>query len=146
MSEWKPAAHVRYNLWYHFVWSPKYRKGILGFFERKEFISQIIREVGERYDFDIEKLAVDKDHVHIFLQAPPRYSPSQIAKVLKGITSREMFLRFPEIRRQLWGGELWEDGYCVRSVGDHVSEEIIRRYIAEHHKKTGHEPQQVEFF
>ena len=146
MNEWKSAAHARYNLWYHIVWSPKYRKGILGQRQRKRFLYDIIHGIGERYEFDIEKVAIDVDHVHIFLQAPPRYSPSEIVKVIKGITSREMFLSFPEMKKLLWGGELWEDGYCVRSVGDKVSEEVIRRYIAEHHKRTGHEPQQLELF
>ena len=146
MSEWKAAAHVRYNLWYHLVWSPKYRKGLLAQTQRKRFLYQLIREIAERYEFDVERVAIDTDYVHIFLQAPPRYSPAQIVKAIKGVTAREMFLRFPEIKRLLWGGELWEDGYCVRSVGNKVSEEVIQRYIAEHHKKTGHEPQQLEFF
>jgi putative transposase len=70
-----------------------------------------------------------EDHVHLFLSAPPRYAPARIVQILKSISARELFARFPRLRRQLWGGQLWEDGYFVRSVGDAVTAEIIRRYI-----------------
>ncbi len=57
----------------------------------KSFIYKVIREIGERYEFDVAKIAVGDDHVHVFLQSPPCYSPSQIAQVIKGITAREIF-------------------------------------------------------
>lgn len=147
MGEWKSAAHVRYDLWYHFVWTPKYRKKLLAEKPRKGYIYRILKEIGERYEFEISRVAVDDDHVHVFLSAPPRYSPSQMAGVLKGITAREMFKAFPVIKRTLWGGEFWEDGYCVRSVGERVTEEIIKRYIERHYKEIGQEPpKQLELF
>ena len=59
----------------------------------------------------------------------PRYAPARIVQILKSISARELFTRFPRLRRRLWGGQLWEDGYFVRSVGDAVTAEIIRRYI-----------------
>lgn len=70
-----------------------------------------------------------EDHVHLFLSAPPRYSPARVVQILKSIAARELFRRFPQLRRNLWGGQLWEDGYFVRSVGDEVTAEVIRRYI-----------------
>ena len=146
MSEWKSAAHVRYNLWYHFVWSPKYRHGVLGEKARKIHIYKVIKEVGERYEFEINRVGVDDDHVHVFLSAPPRYSPSHVVGLIKGITAREMFKTFPGIKKYLWGGELWEDGYAVRSVGDYVSQEVIERYIERHYKETKREPKQLELF
>ena len=115
MGEWKSAAHVRYDLWYHFVWTPKYRKRLLAEKERKGYLYRVLKEIGARYEFEISRVAVDDDHVHVFLSAPPRYSPSQIAGVLKGITAREMFKAFPVIKRALWGGEFWEDGYSPSS-------------------------------
>ena len=78
---------------------------------------------------EIDTLEVMEDHVHLFLSAPPRYAPARIVQILKSISARELFARFPRLRRQLWGGQLWEDGYFVRSVGDAVTAEIIRRYI-----------------
>jgi REP element-mobilizing transposase RayT len=76
-----------------------------------------------------QKMEVMEDHVHLCLSAPPRYAPARVVQILKSISARELFARFPRLRRRLWGGQLWEDGYFVRSVGDAVTAEIIRRYI-----------------
>ncbi|MGP0592172.1 IS200/IS605 family transposase, partial [Nitrospira sp. T9] len=76
---------------------------------------------------------VMEDHVHIFLSVPPCYSPAQVAQRLKSISARKVFQEFPEVKQQLWGGELWNDGYFVRSVGDQVTAEVIRRYITHQH-------------
>ena len=113
---------------------------------RKSYIYKVIKEVGERYEFEIRRVAVDEDHVHLFVGAPPRYSPSHIAGLIKVITAREMFKEFPGIKKYLWGGELWEDGYAVRSVGDYVSAEVIERYIEGHYKEIGQKPKQLELF
>ena len=146
MSNWRSAAHVRYNLWYHFVWSPKYRHRVLKEKEVKSFIWEVLKEIAERYEFDVSRVAVDDNHVHVFMSAPPRYSPAEVAMVMKGITAREIFKKFPWKKKLLWGGEFWEDGYAVRSVGDKVSEEIIKNYIERHYKEIGHAPQQLELF
>ena len=61
--------------------------------------------------------------MQIYLEAPPRYSPVRVVQVMKSISVREMFQRFPWLRERLWAGELWDDGYFVRSVGDHVTAE-----------------------
>jgi len=63
------------------------------------------------------------------LLAPPRYAPARVMQIMKSICARELFARFPWLRRKLWGGELWGDGYFVRSVGDQVTADVIRRYI-----------------
>ena len=78
---------------------------------------------------EIDTLEVMEDHVHLCLSAPPRYAPARIGQILQSISARELFARCPRLRRQLWGGQLWEDGYFVRSVGDAVTAEIIRRSI-----------------
>ncbi len=79
-------------------------------------------------------LNVGKGTVHCFVSAPPKLSITAIMKYLKGISGRKLFERFPEIRNQLWKGELWNHSYYVEMVGS-VSEENIRRYI-EHQSKA----------
>ena len=74
------------------------------------------------------------EHVQCFVSAPPKLSITAIVKYLKGISGRKLFERFPEIRNQLWKGELWNHSYYVETVGS-VSEENIRRYI-EHQSKA----------
>ena len=75
-----------------------------------------------------------KDHVHIFVSAPPRYSPAKIVNILKSISARETFSRYPQLRRRCWSGKLWEDGYFVRAVGEKITADIIAKYI-KHQKK-----------
>lgn len=146
MSKWKRAAHARYQLGYHFAWSPKYRKGILGGKARKELLAEVLRGIGERYGFEVSTIGIADDHLHLFIEAAPRFAPAELVKVIKSISARELFRAFPELRRQLWGGELWEDGYAVRAVSDQVTEAIVRRYIEAHHIEEGHEPRQLQLF
>jgi len=124
----KASAHAVYDLKYHFVWTPKYRKELLTG-EVAEVLGEILQRVAEAYDMEIDTMEVMEDHVHIFLCVPPRYSLARVMQIMKSISARELFARFPWVRRKLWGGEFWGDGYFVRSVGDQVTTEIIRRYI-----------------
>ena len=126
----KSGGHTKYDLKYHFVWCPKYRrivlKGNVG-----QYVAHVIYEVAERYDFEVVDLAVMPDHVHLFVSAAPENSPAQIIQVVKSITAREVFHRFPSVKRLLWGGALWERGYFVMSSGTGTTDEMIRRYIHE---------------
>jgi len=117
-----------YDLKYHVVWVPNYRRMVLG--ERvPRRLKRIFQEIAEWYEFEIDTQEVLDDHGHIFLSAPPRYSPAQVVQRLKSISARLVFQEFPEVKQQLWGGELWNDDYFVRSVEDTVTAEVIRRYI-----------------
>ncbi len=89
----------------------------------------IFQQIAVAYGMEIDTLEVMEDHVHIFLSAPPRYAPARIVQILKRLSARRLFAEFPRLRRKLWGGKLWEDGYFVRSVGDEVTADVIRRYI-----------------
>ena len=89
-------------------------------------------------------MEVVEDHIHIFVEAPPKYSPAEIVQIMKSISGREVFKKYPELRKQLWAGEFWNDGYFVRSVGDNVTAEIIRKYI-EYQSHEDH-PSQLTMF
>ena len=122
------TKHAVYDIKYHLVWIPKYRKEILSGGVAGH-LKEVFQHIAEEYDLVIDTMEVMEDHVHIFVEVPPRYSPSRVVQIMKSISAREVFKKFPEIREQLWAGELWNDGYFVRSVGDKVTAEIIRRYI-----------------
>jgi len=91
----------------------------------------VIYEVAERYDFEIVELAVMPDHVHMFVSACPEMAPARMIQIVKSITARKMFLRFPGIKKMLWGGALWVRGYFVMSSGTGTTDEMIRQYIKE---------------
>ena len=122
------TKHAVYDLKYHFVWIPKYRKHILSG-EVSRYLKEVFQRIAEEYEFRIDTMEVMEDHVHIFVEAAPRYSPAQVVQILKSVSAREVFKKFAKSRKQLWAGEFWSDGYFVRSVGDKVTAEIIRRYI-----------------
>ena len=122
------TKHAVYDLKYHLVWIPKYRKHILDK-EVSDYLKGIFSMIAEEYEFIIDTMEVMEDHVHIFVEVPPKYSPARVVQIMKSISAREVFKKFPNLREQLWAGEMWNDGYFVRSVGDKVTADIIRRYI-----------------
>jgi putative transposase len=122
------TRHAVYDLKYHLVWIPKYRKHILND-EVSDYLKEVFRKIAEEYGFKIDTLGIMEDHVHIYVEARPKYSPAQIVQIMKRISAREVFKKFPKLRKKLWAGELWNDGYFVRSVGDKVSADVIRKYI-----------------
>jgi putative transposase len=130
----KRAKHAVYDIQYHFVWIPKYRKHILTKQLGKR-VEELFRAIAEQYDFEIDAMGIEVDHVHIFHSAPPKYSSAKIVEVLKSISSKEVFKEFPELEKELWAGEFWSDGYFVRTVGDKVTSELVRQYIKYQHRE-----------
>ena len=94
-----------------------------------DYLKEVFSQIAVEYGFKIDTMEVMEDHVHIFTEAPPRYSPAEVVQIMKSVSAREVFEKFPQLKKQLWSGELWNDGYFVRSVGDKVTTDIIRRYI-----------------
>ena len=124
------GSHTRYELKYHFVWCPKYRRLALKG-NRGKYLARIIYEVAERHDFEVIELAVMPDHVHMFVTAAPDLAPAYIMQTVKSITAREMFKHFPSLKLILWGGALWARGYFVMSSSQGTTDEMIQRYIKE---------------
>lgn len=140
----KRTSHAVYDTKYHVVWAPKYRKWI----DREDIrrrVEQLFRQIAEDFGFEIEELEVAKDHVHIFLNFPPRYAIAKVVGILKSISASRVFKEFPELGEQLWKGEFWEDGYVVRTVGDAVTAAVIRRYIR-YHRHEEHGGTQLKLF
>ena len=122
------TKHAVFDIKYHLVWVPKYRKHILTG-EVAQYAKEVFQRVAEEYGFWVDTMEVMEDHVHIFLEVPPKYSPAEVVQILKSVSAREVFKKFRRLRKELWAGELWSDGYFVRSVGDKVTADVIRRYI-----------------
>ena len=123
------ASHAVYDCEYHLVWCPKYRKKLFGQEYLRKRAKELFREIAEEDEFIIEELEVAADHVHILISFPSRYAISTVVKTLKSISARELFLEYPSLRKRLWKGELWEDGYFARTVGDEVTTDIINEPV-----------------
>ena len=136
----KHACHKVYILKYHIMIVTKYRKDLFFNEEYQNYIKTILSEIEKRYFITPETIGFDEDHVHLLVQAAPKYSPSRIIQIIKSITAREMFKKFEEIKEELWGGEFWSDGGYVATVGEGTNADIIRNYI----KKQGRKLDQLK--
>ena len=127
----KSTSHAVYEAKYHLVWCPKYRKQIL-VGEIRERLKELFFEIAERYDFEIDRCEVAEDHIHILLSFPPRYSIAQVVGIIKGKSGSKVFEEYPMLKKKLWGGHLWEQGYFARTVGEQITDDVIRQYIDKH--------------
>ena len=128
MSPLRTSKRAVYDIKYHLVWIPKYRKKLLTG-EVARFTRRTFKRIAREYEWEIEEMSVQSDHVHLFVHVPPKHAPAQVVQIMKSISAREIFETFPRLRKRLWAGEFWGDGYFARSVGDKVTAAIIERYI-----------------
>ena len=123
------TRYTHYSIAYHLVWIPKYR--------RKIFTTQVdaackrlLLDCCKRHGMNLLEIETDADHVHVFVSAPPRFSPAHIANLLKGYSSRYLREEFPSLKRLCGHEQLWTQAYYVGTAGA-VPAEVIRRYISE---------------
>jgi putative transposase len=133
----KRASHCVYDTRSHLVWAPTYRTWVLQGAIRQR-VKELFHEIAEHHGVEIAELEVDKDHVHLFLSFPPKYSIGQVVGLFKAVSAKEMREEYPAVRKQLWGGEFWEEGYWGRTVGDKVTADVIKQYIRFYEAKSKH--------
>ena len=141
-------SHNVLILLYHYVCPAKYRRVV---FDKKvdEILKEVCLEIAKRYQIEFIEIGTDKDHVHLLIQSVPTYSPTKIIRMVKSLTAREIFKRVPEVKKKLWGGEFWSDGYYVSTVGRYGSEETIGKYVRDQGKENEYEQlhkQQLRLF
>lgn len=115
---------------YHYVCPARYRRVV---FDPKvdKILKEVCLEISKRYDIKFIEIGTDGDDVHFLIQSVPTYSPTKIIRTVKSITAREIIKQAPEVKRKLWGGKFWTDGYYVNTVSRYGSEETIRKYVEE---------------
>lgn len=118
---------VVYNVGYHIVWSTKYRKAVIKD-DIETSLKEIFLKIADEKKFTIKEFELMVDHVHMFVSAKPKVSPSYIYKMLKGISSRRLFIKHPELKKELWDGHLWNSSTYIETIG-HISEESVKKYI-----------------
>ena len=152
MSKYIHKSHNVSVLMYHYVCPAKYRKAIYSEGVTKTLV-EVCKEISERFEIYFLEIGTDKDHVHFLIQSVPMNSPTSIIKKVKSITAREIFAKHPEVKKQLWGGEIWTDGYFVNTVSRYGSEAVIKNYLQNQGKEEeykllhkNYEPEQITLF
>lgn len=153
MSKASEYEHKRHNvsvMIYHFVCPAKYRRVVIDE-EVDKVLKEICQEIEQRYDIRFLEIGTEGDHIHFLIQSVPKVSATQIIRTIKSITAREIFARCPQVKRQLWGGEFWGDGYFVSTVGQHGNEATISNYVRNQGKEKDYksilkQSLQVSFF
>ena len=128
MSEHKIKRHNKTLLLYHMVFPIKYRRRVLTK-DVEEELKKVCIEIGKRHEINFVEIGTDEDHVHFLIQGEPRMSVTRIVTIVKSLTAREVFKRYPEIKKELWGGNFWTSGYYANTVGQYGNEQIISNYV-----------------
>lgn len=128
MSDNIHKSHNVSRLMYHFVFPAKYRRVVIDR-EVDRVIKETCIEISKRYPIYFLEIGSDKDHVHFLIQSVPTYSPTQISRIVKSITAKEVFSKCPDVKKKLWGGEFWSDGFYVATVSEHGNEKVIANYV-----------------
>ncbi len=128
MSELIRKQHNVSILLYHILCPAKYRKAVFTP-EVDKKLKEICAEIALRYEIEFLEIGTDYDHVHFLVQSVPKYSPTKIVRTIKSITAKEIFRQMPEVKKQMWGGEFWSDGYFISTVGSHGTEEMLKQYV-----------------
>jgi putative transposase len=137
--------HNVYDTHYHIVFPVKYRKALL----RDDIplaITQIAQEISQRYDIEFEKIGCDQDHIHLLVSFPPKHSGSAVVRMFKSITARELFKQFPALKKDLWGGEFWSDGFYIATVSERGNWKAVEQYVANQGKTMGNTSPQLRLF
>lgn len=136
----KHSCHKVYCVKYHLMFCIKYRKNLFLDDQYLNYFKIILLEIAKRYFLTFETVGIEEDHIHTLVQSAPKYSPSHLVQMIKSISAKEMFKKFPEIKNELWGGEFWSDSGYIGTVGEGVNADIIRNYI----KNQGRNPDQLK--
>jgi len=86
---------------------------------------------------EFEQIGTDGDHIHILMSFPPKYGGSDVVRIFKSITAKQLFLRFPDLKKELWGGEFWTDGFYLATVSERGNWRVVENYVANQGKTTG---------
>ncbi|MGB0903109.1 IS200/IS605 family transposase [Halocynthiibacter sp.] len=127
------ASHTTFYHRYHVVWATKYRCKVLQGAMR-ERLRDVIRQTCAELDVQIIKGVLARDHVHMFINVPPKLALSTAMQRVKGRSSRRVQLEFPDLRKRYWGQRFWARGYFSTTSGN-VADDIILQYLELHSKR-----------
>lgn len=135
--KYKSKSHCMFLLKYHLILTVKYRHKLLIDFNLSNSLKEYIKQIARDYDFDVEVMEVDKNHIHLLLELKPAQCVAEIVKIIKSITTKQLWVNYSYLlQKKLWGSRsFWTSGYFICTTGD-ASTETIKKYIENQGKKT----------
>ena len=130
-------AHTKWNCKYHIVFAPKYRRQVI-YGKIKADIGKMLRKLCEYKQIEILEAEACKDHIHMLISVPPKYSISQIMGYLKGKGSLMIFEKYANLKYKYGNRHFWCRGFYVDTVGRN------KKAIAEYIKNQLHEDKEAE--
>ena len=119
-------AHTKWECKYHIVFAPKYRRQII-YGKIKADIGQMLRKLCEYKGIEILEAEACKDHIHMLVSIPPKYSVAQIMGYIKGKSSLMIFEKYSNLKYKYGNRHFWCRGYYVSTVG--ANKKAIQEYI-----------------
>ena len=132
-NTWKWHHNIS-ECYYHIQLTIKYRRKVLTK-EVEQTIVETAQGLNERYNIEISHIGFDQDHIHLMTRFLPVYSGGQVIKIIKSKTAKQVFKQHPDIKKVLWGGELWTDGYYIATISARGSKQTIINYIKKQGRK-----------
>jgi putative transposase len=128
--EYRTGSHTKYKIEYHFVWITKYRYHVFRG-DAALRLRELVLQVCTKFEIEIIREVVSKEHVHILISTPPTMSPSEIMRRVKGRTSAKLFEEFPHLKKRFWGRHFWARGYFCVTAGELIKH-MIEEYLQHH--------------
>lgn len=113
---------------YHIVCPIKYRRNVVSD-KVKYTIFRTCQSISEKHELYFIEVGTDLNHVHFLVQSVPSNSPTELVNIIKSNIARAVFRYNPEVKKYLWGGEFWTDGYYVATVSTELTEKVIANYV-----------------
>ena len=121
-------SHNKTLIIFHLVCPIKYRRKIFTP-DIEHSLKTVCLELGIRYEYQFLEIGIDENHVHFLIQTIPNIQISGMVQKIKSITARELFKQHPEIKKFLWGGQFWTDGFYLNTVGQYGNLKMLENYV-----------------
>ena len=132
MNDYQSLNHTKWECKYHVIFIPKYRRKVL-YGQLRQHLGKVFRELARQRECEIEEGHLMRDHVHMLISIPPKYSVAQVMGYIKGKSAIHIARTYSGRRRNFVGEHFWAWGYWVSTIGR--NEAVVRNYIQEQEKE-----------
>ena len=126
MEQIGSLSHTKWECKYHVVWIPKCRRKVL-YGDLRKYLGDVLKKLAQQKECEVHDGHLMKDHVHMLISIPPKYSVSQVVGYMKGKSAIHIVRSYMGQKQNFTGYHFWARGYYVSTVGK--DEDVVREYI-----------------